>query len=272
LIDKAIVQGIKNCTDSLQLIYDSVKNLTDPKQYDLFVTAHDLVIGFENVIDGIFNDTIGVLQEVQREVSSIISSPIEIIKHSFESMASRNLDDSFTYMEDQIASLREALEQVRAPILDETGYLQFTYTYNDLNALVEMNERAVNMKEAMLDDVRDVLTHFADSISKPINKLVDQILESILKFFGGKQSALFSLLEKKVHDIINNFTVEQLSDLLGDTYDLLKNSVKSMEKRINSEMDDIIFYLNETESVILAQGTLVNGLESSLNIYNIIDN
>ncbi len=38
LIDKAIVQGIKNCTDSLKKIYDSIKNLTDPKSYDLLIT------------------------------------------------------------------------------------------------------------------------------------------------------------------------------------------------------------------------------------------
>lgn len=184
LIDTAIVQGIKNCTDSLRLIYDSVKNLTDPKSYDLFITAHELVTSFENVIDGIFQDTVGVLQQVQREVSSLISSPIEILKHSFESMASRNLDDSFTYMEDQVASLREVLEQIRTPVIGENGYLTFTYTADDLEGLTELKERAVNMKEAMLDDVRDVLTHFADQFSAPVNKLVDQILESILKFFG----------------------------------------------------------------------------------------
>jgi hypothetical protein len=44
-----------------------------------------------------------------------------------------------------------------------------------------------------------------------------------------------------------------------------------MEKRINDEMADIIFYLEDTENIIKTQGTLATG-SSSLNIQNIIVN
>jgi phage-related protein len=74
------------------------------------VAAHDLVTSFENVIDGVFNDTVGVLQDVQREVTSLINSPIEILKDAFETMASNRVDNAFSYIEDQVESLREVLE------------------------------------------------------------------------------------------------------------------------------------------------------------------
>ena len=77
----------------------------------------------------------------------------------------------------------------------------------------------------MLDEVTDIMTHFTDSLTAPINRIVDQILSSILQFFGGKDSALLSLLEKKVHEIIKNYTSEELKDLLSITYDLLKNTI-----------------------------------------------
>ncbi len=110
-------------------------------------------------------------------------------------MASRNVDDSLTYVQDQFASLREVLEQIRTPIIGENGYLQFKFTQDDLDGLAEIKSRATNMKEAMLDDVKGILIHFADSFSVPINKLVNQISESILKFFGVSQSSLLSKLE-----------------------------------------------------------------------------
>lgn len=77
------------------------------------------------------------------------------------------------------------------------------------------------MKTSMLEEVSNIMTHFTESLTAPINRIIDQILESVMKFFGGKSSALLSLLEKKVHDIIRNYTTEELKDLLSITYDLL---------------------------------------------------
>jgi hypothetical protein len=44
-----------------------------------------------------------------------------------------------------------------------------------------------------------------------------------------------------------------------------------MEKRIRYDMDDIIYYLNDTEKIIIDQGTFGTG-SSSLNIEDIIEN
>jgi hypothetical protein len=44
-----------------------------------------------------------------------------------------------------------------------------------------------------------------------------------------------------------------------------------MEKRINNEMTDILFYLNDTEQLITTHGTLGTG-SSSLNVEDIIYN
>ncbi len=60
------------------------------------------------------------------------------------------------------------------------------------------------MKTNILDEVTDVMTHFTDVLTAPINRIVDQILSSIPQFFVGKDSALLSLLENKVDEIIKN--------------------------------------------------------------------
>jgi hypothetical protein len=46
-----------------------------------------LITSFENIIDKVFNDTIGELQQAQRDAMNIINSPIEILKAEIENMA-----------------------------------------------------------------------------------------------------------------------------------------------------------------------------------------
>jgi hypothetical protein len=41
----------------------------------------------------VFNDTIGVLQQAQRDAMALINSPIEILKGSLENMASLRVDN-----------------------------------------------------------------------------------------------------------------------------------------------------------------------------------
>lgn len=97
-----------------------------------------IVTSFEDLIDGVFDDTVGVLQDAQRDVSALINSPIEILKDAFETMASTRVDDAYTYVEDQIEKLREILDRVRTPILDETGFLPFSYSQADLTAIKQL--------------------------------------------------------------------------------------------------------------------------------------
>ncbi len=99
------------------------------------MNLHEIVTSFEDLIDGVFDDTIGVLQDAQHEVSALINSPIEILKDSFETMASNRVDNAYTYVEDQIEKAREILDQVRALIIDDDGYLPFSYSQADLTAI-----------------------------------------------------------------------------------------------------------------------------------------
>jgi hypothetical protein len=63
---------------------------------------------------------------------------------------------------------------------------------------------------------------------EPINKIVDQILQSLATFLGGKDSALFSLLENKINEILKIYTTDELNDLMGNFYGLIKNNIVSM--------------------------------------------
>lgn len=84
------------------------------------------------------------------------------------------------------------------------------------------------MTDGLLDDVNDIFFYFSDSLLEPINKINDQILKSLASYFGGKTSALYSLLENKINEIMKIFTTFELDDLLGDLYDLIKNNIKFM--------------------------------------------
>jgi hypothetical protein len=49
---------------------------------------HDIVTNFEDLNDCVFDETIGVLHDAQYEFSALIKTPTEILKDSFETMAS----------------------------------------------------------------------------------------------------------------------------------------------------------------------------------------
>ncbi len=66
------------------------------------------------MIDGVFNDTIGVLQQAQRDAVNLINSPIEILKEALEDMAHRRVESVLSKIENEILTFREVLEQTRA--------------------------------------------------------------------------------------------------------------------------------------------------------------
>jgi hypothetical protein len=104
----------------------------------LFISARALITSFENVIDGVFNDTIGVLQQAQRDAMALINSPIEIFKDSIENMAQTRVENVFGKIESEISSFRNVMDDVRGLIVDEEGYLSFTYTQADIDALTTL--------------------------------------------------------------------------------------------------------------------------------------
>jgi hypothetical protein len=54
-----------------------------------------------------------------------------------------------------------------------------------LDAITELKTTVDIMHKAMLEEVTNVMVHFSEALMVPINKIKDQILLSILKFFGG---------------------------------------------------------------------------------------
>ncbi len=61
------------------------------------------------------------------------------------------------------------MEQVRANIVDEEGYMQFTYSQEDLDSLLELKKTAEVMTDNLLYEVENVIIHFSDSLMVPIN-------------------------------------------------------------------------------------------------------
>jgi hypothetical protein len=106
------------------------------------------------------------------------------------------------------------------------------------------------MTESLLDDVNNMYVHFSDALLEPINKIKDQILQSLITLLGGKETALYSLLENKINDILKIYTTYELDDLVGEIYGLMKNNVKIFKARVSNEMADIVNYLTDTESLI----------------------
>jgi hypothetical protein len=209
-----------------------------------------LITSFENVIDGVLKDTIDVLQQAQRDAVNLINSPIEILKASFEDMAHRRVESVFHKIENEILTFREVLEQTRALIVDEDGYMQFSYSQEDLTTISELKTTADIMSAGLLDEVTNVILHFSDALMEPINRIKDQILLSLATFLGGKDSALYTLLESKINEILKIYTTDELDDLMGDLYSLMKNNIASMKDRVTGEMGDIVNYLTDTESLI----------------------
>lgn len=83
---------------------------------------------FENVMDRIYNETLSSLQKSQREATNLVNSPIEIFKDIIEDMAFRRKKSISLKIENEILTFREVLEQIRAFIIDEEGYLKFNYS------------------------------------------------------------------------------------------------------------------------------------------------
>ena len=50
-------------------------------------------------------------------------------------MAHRRVESVFLKIENEILTFREVFEQTRAFIVDEDGYMQFTYSQEDLDTI-----------------------------------------------------------------------------------------------------------------------------------------
>ncbi len=61
-----------------------------------------MITSFENVIDGVFNDTVGELQQAQRDTMILINSPIEILKAEFEDLANLRVESVYLKVENEI--------------------------------------------------------------------------------------------------------------------------------------------------------------------------
>ena len=61
-----------------------------------------MITSFENVIDGVFNDTVGKLQQAQRDTMILINSPIEILKAEFEDLANLRVESVYLKVENEI--------------------------------------------------------------------------------------------------------------------------------------------------------------------------
>jgi hypothetical protein len=103
------------------------------------------------------------------------------------------------------------------------------------------------MIQGLLDDITKIIIHFSDSLMDPIKKIKNQILLSLAAFLGGKDSALYTPLESKFLEILKIYTIDELDDLMGDLYGLMKNNIAFLKTRVTREIGDISIYLFDTE-------------------------
>jgi hypothetical protein len=121
------------------------------------------------------------------------------------------------------------------------------------------------MSASLLDEVSNVILHFSDALVEPINNIKDQILLSLSLFLDSKDSALYTLLESKIYEILKIYTTDELDDLLIDLYILIRNNINSIKERVTGEMRDIVTYLSDTESLIKQYGQ-IGTAPSTINI------
>ena len=61
------------------------------------------------------------------------------------------MESVFFKIENEILTLREVLDQIRAFIVDEDGYRQFNYSQEDLDTMSTLKNTAITIKEGLLD-------------------------------------------------------------------------------------------------------------------------
>lgn len=127
-----------------------------------------MLTNFENEIDSVFNETLVDLQLKQREATNLLNAPIEKLKIMLEDMAHRRVESVYLKIENEIMAFREILEQIRAFIVDEEGFIPFNYSQEDLDAIASLKTTASIMIEGLLDDITKIILHFSESLMEPI--------------------------------------------------------------------------------------------------------